>query len=139
MEPIERRVIEMASVVGERSWLDAIIALERSNANLSDPDGPTLAEIASSGDHSRLAIVAAVNKLIEREWLIEIPLSSVSGERELRFAYPNLWALTYKGLDENRRRDYHNIVARRLEQPTEGRKPAQQEEVGLNHLLIRET
>src|SRR3569623_1819538 len=124
---------------GERSWLDAIIALERSNANLSDPDGPTLAEIASSGDHSRLAIVAAVNKLIEREWLIEIPLSSVSGERELRFAYPNLWALTYKGLDENRRRDYHNIVARWLELHPEGRSPAQQEEVGRHLALAGET
>src|SRR3569623_2055186 len=139
MEPIERRVIEMASVVGERSWLAAIIALARSHANLSDPDGPTLAEIASSGDHSRLAIVAAVNKLIEREWLIEIPLSSVSGERELRFAYPNLWALTYKGLDENRRRDYHNIVARWLELHPEGRSPAQQEEVGRHLALAGET
>lgn len=141
MEPIERRVIEMAAVVGERSWLDAIIALERSNAtaSLTDPDGPTLAEIASSGDHSRMAIVAAVNKLIEREWLIEIPLSSVSGERELRFAYPNLWALTYKGLDENRRRDYHHIVARWLELHPEGRSPAQQEEVGRHLALAGET
>src|SRR3569623_633320 len=56
MEPIERRVIEMASVVGERSWLAAIIALARSHANLRDPAGPTLAEIASSGAHSRLEL-----------------------------------------------------------------------------------
>ncbi|HEY0253234.1 MAG TPA: tetratricopeptide repeat protein, partial [Kofleriaceae bacterium] len=141
MEPIERRVIEMASVVGERSWLDAVIALERTHATaeVSDPDGPTLAEIASSGDHSRLAVVAAVGHLIEREWLVEIPLSSVSGERELRFAYQNLWAIVYQGLEESRRRNYHANVARWLELHPEGRSPAQQEEVGRHLALAGET
>ncbi|MEO8842147.1 MAG: tetratricopeptide repeat protein [Kofleriaceae bacterium] len=141
MDPSERRVLEMAGVVGERSWLDAVIALERSHATAShtDPDGPTLAEIASSGDHSRLAVVAAVGKLIEREWLVEIPLSSVSGERELRFAYPNLWAIVYKGVEEQRRRGYHNIVARWLELHPEGRSPQQQEEVGRHLALAGET
>jgi tetratricopeptide (TPR) repeat protein len=141
MEPSERRVIEMAAVVGERSWLDAVIALERSHATAghTDPDGPTLADIASSGDHSRLAVVAAVGKLIEREWLVEIPLSSVSGERELRFAYPNLWAIVYKGVEEHRRRGYHNIVARWLELHPEGRSPQQQEEVGRHLALAGET
>ncbi|MFT3699420.1 MAG: tetratricopeptide repeat protein [Kofleriaceae bacterium] len=141
MEPIERRVVEMASVVGERSWLDAVIALERTHATatVTDPDGPTLAEIASSGDHSRLAVVAAVAKLIEREWLVEIPLSSVSGERELRFAYPNLWSSVYQSLDEIRRRTYHINVARWLELHPEGRSPAQQEEVGRHLALGGET
>ncbi|MEO8550822.1 MAG: AAA family ATPase, partial [Kofleriaceae bacterium] len=141
MEPIERRVIEMAAVVGERSWLDAVIALERSGATAgqTDPDGPTLADIASSGDHSRLAVVAAVSKLIEREWLVEIPLSSVSGERELRFSYQNLWAIVYKAVDEPRRRGYHNVIARWLELHPEGRSPAQQEEVGRHLALAGET
>lgn len=141
MEPIERRVIEMASVVGERSWLDAVIALERTHATASvtDPDGPTLAEIASSGDHSRLAVVAAIAKLIEREWLVEIPLSSVSGERELRFSYQNLWSIVYSSLDEARRRNYHINVARWLELHPEGRSPAQQEEVGRHLALGGET
>ena len=60
MEPTERRVLEMAACVGETSWLDAIIALERSNQSFKDPDGPTLSEIAASGDHSRAAVVAAI-------------------------------------------------------------------------------
>ena len=141
MEPIERRVVEMAAVVGERSWLDAVIALERSYATAghSDPDGPTLADIASSGDHSRLAVVAAIGKLIEREWLVEIPLSTVSGERELHFAYPNLWSIVYKAVDEKSRRGYHNVVARWLELHPEGRSPAQQEEVGRHLALAGET
>jgi tetratricopeptide (TPR) repeat protein len=135
MEASERRVLEMAAVVGETSWLDAIIALERSNQTFKDPDGPTLAQIASSGDHSRLSVVAAIGKLVEREWIVEVPQSSVSGERELRFAYPNLWSIVYKSIDDTRRRAYHAVVARWLELHPEGRMPAAQEEVG-RHLAL---
>jgi len=135
MDPSERRVVEMAAVVGETSWLDAVLALERAAQSAIDPDGPTLAEIAASGDHSRQAVADAANKLVEREWLVEVPQSSVSGERELRFAYPNLWQLVYKGVDEPKRRAYHAIVARWLELHPEGRSPAAQEEVG-RHLAL---
>jgi predicted ATPase len=135
MDTTERRVIEMAAVVGETSWLDGILALERgmstrvSGSILPDPDGPTLAQIAASGDHSRLAVVAALGKLIEREWLTEVSLSSISGERELRFASPNLWSVVYKSIDDNRKRYLHQAVARWLELHPEGRGPAAQEEV----------
>jgi tetratricopeptide (TPR) repeat protein len=135
MDPNERRVLEMAAVVGETTWLDAIISLERGAQRTADPDGPTLSQIAASGDHSRLSVVAAVGKLIEREWLVEVPQSSVSGERELAFAYPNLWSIVYKSIDEGRRRSFHAIVARWLELHPEGRMPATQEEVA-RHLAL---
>ncbi|MDB4952769.1 MAG: hypothetical protein JWO36_338 [Myxococcales bacterium] len=135
MDANERRMIEMASVVGETTWLDAIVALERGAQPITDPDGPTLSQIAASGDHSRLSVVAAVGKLIEREWLVEVPQSSIAGERELGFAYPNLWSIVYKGIDETKRRTYHNIVARWLELHPEGRTPAVQEEVA-RHLAL---
>jgi tetratricopeptide (TPR) repeat protein len=135
MEPAERRVLEMAATVGETSWLDAIIALERGSAGITDPDGPTLAQIAASGDHSRQLVVAAVGKLVEREWLVEVPQSSVAGERELRFAYPNLWQIVHMGTEDARRRAYHAMVARWLELHPEGRSPAAQEQVG-RHLAL---
>ncbi|HVK85022.1 MAG TPA: tetratricopeptide repeat protein [Kofleriaceae bacterium] len=145
MDATERRVLEMAAVVGETSWLDAILALERSNTSLAsvaaladgtiDPDGPTLAQIAASGDHSRVSVVAAIGKLIEREWLVEVPQSSIAGERELRIANPVLWSLVYKGIDEPKRRAYHAAVARWLELHPEGRSPAAQEEVA-RHLAL---
>src|SRR4029077_10049398 len=69
VEAVGRRVIEMGGGGGERSWLDAVIALERAGQGTADPDGPTLAQIAASGDHSRLSVVAALGKLVEREWL----------------------------------------------------------------------
>ncbi len=135
MDETERRVLEMAAVVGEVSWLDAILALERHGARTEDPDGPTLAQIAASGDHSRARVVATIGKLVEREWLSESERSSIAGERELRFAYPNLWSIVYRGIGEDRRRTYHGVVARWLELHPEGREPAQQEEVA-RHLAL---
>ncbi|HEU0029494.1 MAG TPA: tetratricopeptide repeat protein [Kofleriaceae bacterium] len=141
MDAIERRVLEMAAVVGETSWLDAILALERSHgshfasARSTDPDGPTLAQIAASGDHSRIAVVAALGKLVEREWLTDVAQSSIPGERELRFASPNLWSVVYKAIDDGKRRAYHAAVARWLELHPEGRGPAAQEEVA-RHLAL---
>ena len=135
MDATERRVLEMAAVVGETSWLDAILALERWGQRTADPDGPTLGQIAASGDHSRLAVVAAIGKLIEREWLAEVPQSSISGERELRVANPILWSIVYRGIDEAKRRGYHAAVARWLELHPEGRGPSAQEEVA-RHLAL---
>lgn len=135
MDEIERRVLEMAAVVGEVCWLDAILALERHADRTDDPDGPTLAQIAASGDHSRTRVVAAIGKLVEREWLLEVERSSVAGEHELRFAYSNLWSIVYQGIDEARRRTYHGVVARWLELHPEGRAPAAQEEVA-RHLAL---
>ncbi len=135
MDTTERRVLEMAAVVGETSWLDAILAIERFGQRPADPDGPTLSQIAASGDHSRIQVVAAIAKLIEREWLSEVPQSSIAGERELRIANPNLWSLVYKSMDETKRRTYHAAVARWLELHPEGRSPTAQEEVA-RHLAL---
>jgi tetratricopeptide (TPR) repeat protein len=141
MDATERRVLEMAAAVGETSWLDAILALERhgtttsDGTRIADPDGPTLSQIAASGDHSRIAVVAALGKLVEREWLVDVGQSSIAGERELRFASPNLWTVVYKGIEEPKRRGHHSAVARWLELHPEGRGPAAQEEVA-RHLAL---
>ncbi len=111
-----RRTLEMAATVGATSWLDALVAVDRTQAStVRDPDGPTLAQIAATEDESRATITAAVAKLIEREWLAPVPDSSLAGERELRFAYPHLWNLVYAGIENGRRRSYHATVARWLE------------------------
>src|SRR3569623_3640239 len=106
MDTSERRVLEMASAGGETSWLDVVIALERGSQGSADPDGPTLQQIAASGDQSRHVVNAAVAKLVEREWLVEVPQSSVAGERELRFAYSNLWNIVYSNIDALRCRAF---------------------------------
>jgi tetratricopeptide (TPR) repeat protein len=140
MEPADRRVLEQCAVIGETCWLDAVVALDRASSlaassHALDPDGPTLSQIAASGDQSRVSVSASVARLVEREWLAEQRESSVPGERELRFTYPNLWSLVYRGSDPARRRDYHRTCARWLELRPEGRGPTAQADVA-RHLEL---
>jgi tetratricopeptide (TPR) repeat protein len=130
MDDNERDLIERAATVGEIFWLDAVVALVRVSAlETDDPDGPTLSEIAAAGDHTRVSVAQALSKLVEREWIVEVPESSVPGEREYRFAYGHLWDHVYDGIQEDKRRAYHTMVARWLELRPEGRGPLAQEDV----------
>lgn len=130
MDPADRRVLEICSVIGETCWMDAVVALDRAEGvPCPDPDGPTLSQIAASGDQSRIAVTASLTRLVEHEWLAEERESSVPGEREFKFAYPNLWQLVYKAADEQRRRRHHLTCARWLELRPEGRGPIAQEDV----------
>jgi tetratricopeptide (TPR) repeat protein len=135
MEPLERRVLEMGAAVGDTSWLDAILALERHGQLGLDPDGPTLAQIAGSGDHSRQAVVTAIGRMVEHGWLLEVPQSSIAGERELRFANAHLWSIVYHAIAASTRQAYHGVIARWLELHPEGQSPAAQEEVA-RHLTL---
>ncbi len=111
-----RRVLEMAAAVGNTAWLDAMVAIDRTQASaIRDPDGPTLSQIAATQDQSRNDVLGAVAQLVEREWLVEAGRTSLPGERELRFAYPHLWTLVYGSIEDGRRRSYHATVARWLE------------------------
>lgn len=130
MPAADRDILERAACVGESFWLDAVVALTRMAAPQADPDGPRLSDIAQAGDHTRVTVAEALARLAEREWIVEAPVSSMPGEREYRFVYPNLWATTYARIDEARRRASHRAVAQWLELRPEGRDAAQQEEIG---------
>ncbi|HEX7841750.1 MAG TPA: AAA family ATPase, partial [Kofleriaceae bacterium] len=135
LDPMERRILEMAATVGDTSWFDAILALERHGQLGADPDGPTLNQIAGSDDQSRQAVIKAIGRLVEYGWLIEVPASSIAGERELRFASANLWSIVYHGIPDAVRCAYHAVMARWLELHPEGLSPSAQEEVA-RHLVL---
>jgi tetratricopeptide (TPR) repeat protein len=132
----ERDVLEMASVIGETFWMDGVVALIRvRDIEAADPDGPTLAEIAAAGDQTRSAAAAVMVRLIENEWVTDVPVSSVPGEREVRFAYPYLWSTVYDGIGGEARRAYHRVVAQYLELRPHGRAAMAQEEIA-RHLEL---
>lgn len=136
MAPPERDLLEKAAAVGETFWLDSVVALVRVAAlKAEDPDGPTLGEIAAAGDHTRVSVAQTLAKLVEREWIVDVTDSSVPGEREYRFAYPQLWQAAYAGVDAQTRRRYHRLVAQWLELRPDGRDAAAQEDVG-RHLEL---
>jgi tetratricopeptide (TPR) repeat protein len=136
MAPAERDLLEKAAAVGETFWLDSVVALVRVAAlKAEDPDGPTLGEIAQAGDHTRVSVAQTLAKLVEREWVIDVTDTGVPGEREYRFAYPQLWASAYESIDESTRRKYHKLVALWLELRPAGRAAVAQEDVA-RHLEL---
>src|SRR5262249_26639070 len=70
-----------------------------------------------------------LQKLVENDWLVDSE-SSIPGEREYRFAYPQLWEAVRVGLADETRRRYHKLLAGWLELRPEARGEDAQEEIG---------
>ncbi len=130
----QRDLLEKAAACGEVFWLDALVALVRAAATTmfdghGDPDGPTLGEIVTAGDRTRVEVAAALQVLGRRGLLVESPHSRIPGEREYRFAYPPWHDVVYDGINTESRRRYHKLIAQWLELRPEGRGEEEQEEV----------
>jgi tetratricopeptide (TPR) repeat protein len=132
MDPSERRTLEMAAAVGDTLWQDAVLAVHRAAAAGTDPDGPALDAIAATGDDGVAGRLAA---LVERGWLLEAPTSRLPGERELRFAYPDLRDAVTRATDDDARRRHHAAAARWLELLPDGGSADAQEEIA-RHLEL---
>ena len=127
----ERDVLEKAAAVGESFWLDAVVAIERSKpAEKSDPDGPTLEQIADYGERDKTAVSGALKSLCSKGLVAVSPQSTIAGEKEYHFSYPPLWDLAHELLDKRAVSTYHHLVAQWLELRPEGRLPERQEEAG---------
>jgi tetratricopeptide (TPR) repeat protein len=131
-----RTVLHQAAIVGEAFWIDSIVALLRCETfATSDPDGPTLGEIAEAGDLTKSNVSRAVSELLNQEWLLEVAESSKAGEREYRFAYPMLWSRVYDDCDAHLRQVGHLRTAQWLELRPNGRDGEAQEFIG-RHLEL---
>ncbi|MCK5797976.1 MAG: tetratricopeptide repeat protein, partial [Deltaproteobacteria bacterium] len=118
----ERSLLDKAAASGEVFWLDAVVALVRAAAISNvDPDGPTLQEIATSGEKTRIAVANSLNRLCDRGLIIARSLSSIIGEKEYRFAYAPIWDLAYEGIDDLPKQRYHHLIAQWLEARPKGR------------------
>ncbi len=135
--PAENRsVLHLAAIVGDAFWLDSIVALIRCEKfSTSDPDGPTLSEIADAGDLTKSDVSRCINELLSQEWLIEVAESSKAGEREYRFAYPLLWSRVYDDSEAHTREIGHLRTAQWLELRPNGRDAEAQEFIG-RHLEL---
>ncbi|MBT8492837.1 MAG: tetratricopeptide repeat protein [Deltaproteobacteria bacterium] len=136
MPGVEADILQKSAVVGETFWLDAVVAQVRIGAHRSDdPDGPTLAEIAAAGDHTRILVAQTLGKLVEREWILPVTETSLPGEREYRFNYPYLWSSVYDGTEAEARERAHKLVAQWLQLRPEGEDEDSQEAIG-RHLEL---
>jgi tetratricopeptide (TPR) repeat protein len=134
MPPAERDLLEKAASSGERFWLDALVAVIRAGQLAGAPDGPTLADIAASGDRTRLSVAMTLARLRDRDWIVEQP-TSIPGAREYRFAYPPLRAVVAAGIAPEAARQHHLWLAQWLELRPEGRAEEALEEIA-HHLEL---
>jgi class 3 adenylate cyclase/tetratricopeptide (TPR) repeat protein len=97
LDPAEKRVIQDASVVGRVFWDGVLDAL-------------------ASGDRSR-----AIDSLIDRGLVRELPSSSIGGARELQFEHVLIKDVAYASIPKARRPDAHRAVLAWIETVTRGR------------------
>jgi len=101
LSPAERAVVQRAAVIGRVFWDDAV---ERLLAD-STPAGPDTQ--------------GALNRLRSREVVYQRHNSSFEETREYLFKHALLRDVAYDGIVRTRRRTYHGLAARWLEQVTE--------------------
>ncbi len=94
LSPLEKRVVQDASLMGRTFWLGALIA--------------------TSGLHAA-EIVAALERLMEREVIEERPASSLAGEREFAFTHALIREVAYASLPKAQRSLHHLRFAQWVE------------------------
>lgn len=97
LTPLEKRVIQIASVPGRVFWTGAVVA---------------------SSELSAVEAIAALDHLQERELVEERPSSSLIGEREFIFKHALTREVAYRSLPKILRSDSHRRFAEWLERAT---------------------
>ena len=99
--PMERAVLQRASVVGRVFWDAALLALGPLREN-ADPD---------SGCFSEGQVKTALAGLRQKELILRSQASAFSGAVEYSFKHELLRSVTYENLLRKARREYHAQVA----------------------------
>jgi tetratricopeptide (TPR) repeat protein len=105
LSTMERDLLEKAATLGSVFWLGALTVLGRLD---DDGDGKF-----GFGERSR--VEAALEELVERDYLLRMPDSSVPGEIEFIFKHNLEHDLIAKLLEPERARRYHLMAAEWLE------------------------
>jgi class 3 adenylate cyclase len=101
LDPSDKRVLQLAAVVGRVFWTGSLRALS-----------------ARNGD----ALEAALERLRERELVVERVGSALAGQRELLFKHILTRDVAYASLPRRERADAHAGVARWIEETATGRR-----------------
>jgi tetratricopeptide (TPR) repeat protein len=106
LSPTERDLLEKATTLGSVFWLGGLVVMCR----LDSSEGPK-----GHGLTERARIEALLEDLVERDYLLRMPDSSVPGEAEFIFKHNLEHDLVAKLLAPDRARRYRLLVAEWLE------------------------
>jgi tetratricopeptide (TPR) repeat protein len=107
LSPTERELLERAATVGNIFWLGALVVMNRLDAGPGGRRKPSFEE--------RARMEAALEELVERDYLLRMPDSSVPGEVEFIFKHNLEHDLVAKLLPPERVRRYQLLAAEWLE------------------------
>jgi tetratricopeptide (TPR) repeat protein len=106
LSAVERDLLEKAATLGSVFWLGALVVLQR--ADRADPS-------RSFSIEERARIEAALEELVERDYLLKMPDSSVPGEAEYIFKHNLEHDLVLKLVPAETARVYFRAAAEWLE------------------------
>jgi tetratricopeptide (TPR) repeat protein len=109
LSPVERDLLEKAATLGNIFWLGSLIVMSR----LDEPSSNGAKSKPPLEERARLE--AALEDLVERDYLLRMPDSSVPGETEFIFKHNLEHDLVAKLLVPDRARRYHLLAAEWLE------------------------
>jgi tetratricopeptide (TPR) repeat protein len=106
LSPLERGLLEKAATLGSVFWLGALVVLHR----LEEPDSGR-----SFAVEERARIEATLEELVERDYLLKMPDSTVPHEAEYIFKHNLEHDLVLKLVPPERARRYYRVAAEWLD------------------------
>lgn len=137
LDPRDRAVLKYAAVIGDVFWDEAVVALTRQRFRLKDDI--TAAQIWAD-DSDGLAVSSSLGRLVERQFIVELPDRDIPGAMKYAFAKSGVRDEILGAIEEKERRGLHYLAAQWLahvtaqEGPLFARDQAEQwEESGEKH------
>lgn len=112
LDGLERETLSRAAIVGEVFWDGALLGQMRSERK-APGDGQDPLSVWPDDDDA-VALGAALDRLVDKGFLIEHDGSDLLGSREFAFKSPHARALLERTQDEEARTSRHRAVARWL-------------------------
>jgi predicted ATPase len=112
LDPRDRSALRHAAVVGEVFWDEAVIALTRQRTRLKEDIGA--AQIWAD-DADGLAISSALDRLVERQFVVPLPDRDIPGCAKFAFARSGVRDTILAGIDPAELADAHFLVAEWLD------------------------
>jgi tetratricopeptide (TPR) repeat protein len=109
LSPAERDLLERGAALGSVFWLGALVVLGRLDKTLEANPGATFQL------EERARIEAILGELVERDYLLRMPDSTVPGDSEYAFKHNLEHDLVTKLIPPERARRYHRLAAEWLE------------------------
>ncbi|MCP4675262.1 MAG: tetratricopeptide repeat protein [Deltaproteobacteria bacterium] len=108
LDPRDRKVLEHAAIFGEVFWDEAVVSLSRQDQRLKE--NISAAQIWAD-DSDGLTISSALDRLVERQFVVQLPDRDIKGCIKYAFARSGIRGEIIKGLDKERRKTGHFLCA----------------------------